>query len=410
MNAPDNVATRNIVRETRYISELVNDVFEPLPYKPISGDSHVVEPPNLYKDYIDPQFRDQAPEPFIGPKGGAVWPLDGIMGDGIIYNVGVGSISCAGVDPKEMQMNTMTYADMHPGCFDPKARIEAQDRDGLGGEVLYPSIGMVLCNHEDKAFQQASCVAYNRWMEEYQAYAPDRLFGLGQTAAQSVEQLVKDLQDIADRKFCGVMMPMEPGTDFPYDDVRFDPAWEAATVLKLPLTFHIFTSPKESKAIAAQVAGEENKGRNMAFFHHGMIRANQDVISNFVWGRVFERFPTLKLVCAEADAGWAPHFMYRMNHFYRRHGHHSNLGEMAKLPGDYVWDNVWFTFQDDVIAMNSLDRLNPRRLLWSNDFPHSDATWPWSQQLLAEQTRHMTDEQRKWIVRDNHIDCFNLKI
>ena len=239
MNAP-----ANIIKNTRYIAELADDMFEPLPYKPISGDSHVVEPPNLYKDYIDPQFRDQAPEPVIGPKGGSVWPLEGIMGDGIIYNVGVGSVSTAGIDPKLISMNTMTYETMHPGCYDPKARIEAQDRDGLGGEVLYPSIGMVLCNHEDKAFQQASCVAYNRWLEEYQAHDPSRLFGLGQTAAQSVAQTVRDFQDIADKKFCGVMMPMHPGTEEPYDDKIWDPVWEASVALNLPLTFHIFTSPK----------------------------------------------------------------------------------------------------------------------------------------------------------------------
>jgi hypothetical protein len=118
----------------------------------------------------------------------------------------------------------------------------------------------------------------------------------------------------------------------------------------------------------------------------------------------------LKLVCAEADAGWVPHFMYRMDHFYRRHRFHSNAGEMSKLPSEFVEENVYFTFQDDVIAMNSLNMLNPRRLLWSNDFPHSDATWPWSQQLIAEQTRHMTDEERRWIIRDNHIECFDLPL
>jgi predicted TIM-barrel fold metal-dependent hydrolase len=146
----------------------------------------------------------------------------------------------------------------------------------------------------------------------------------------------------------------------------------------------------------------------MAFFHHTLIRANQDVISTFVWGRVFERFPQLKLVCAEADAGWVPHFMYRLDHFYRRHRFHSNLGDMAKLPSERVFDNVYFTFQDDLIAMNSLDMLNPRRLLWSSDFPHSDSTWPWSQQLLAYHTQNMSDDERRWILRDNTQACFNL--
>ena len=59
------------------------------------------------------------------------------MGDGVLYNVGIGSISCAGVDPKQMQMNTMTYESMHPGCYDPKARIEVQDRDGRSIPGLY---------------------------------------------------------------------------------------------------------------------------------------------------------------------------------------------------------------------------------------------------------------------------------
>jgi hypothetical protein len=30
-----------------------------------------------------------------------------------------------------------------------------------------------------------------------------------------------------------------------------------------------------------------------------------------------------------------------------------------------------------------LGLLNPQRLMWANDFPHSDSTWPRSQELLA---------------------------
>ena len=34
-----------------------NEAFEPLPYKTVSADSHVTEPPNCYIDYIDPKYR-----------------------------------------------------------------------------------------------------------------------------------------------------------------------------------------------------------------------------------------------------------------------------------------------------------------------------------------------------------------
>jgi predicted TIM-barrel fold metal-dependent hydrolase len=45
--------------------------------------------------------------------------------------------------------------------------------------------------------------------------------------------------------------------------------------------------------------------------------------------------------------------------------------------------------------------MNWRRLLWANDFPHSDSTWPWSQEMLAEHTQQLTPEQRRAILCDN---------
>ena len=32
--------------------------------------------------------------------------------------------------------------------------------------------------------------------------------------------------------------------------------------------------------------------------------------------------------------------------------------------------------------------MNHERLMWANDFPHSDATWPNSQAMLAEHAAH----------------------
>ena len=58
------------------------------------------------------------------------------------------------------------------------------------------------------------------------------------------------------------------------------------------------------------------------------------------------------------------------------------------------------TFQDDWVALKLVDMLNPRRLMWANDFPHSDSTWPWSRELLLGQTQHLTEQQKAWIAKD----------
>ena len=107
-----------------------------------------------------------------------------------------------------------------------------------------------------------------------------------------------------------------------------------------------------------------------------LLKSIQDLVGVFIWGRVFERNPELRLVCVEADAGWAPHFAYRMDHGYKRHRFWMKAADMQKLPSEYFKENVYLTFQDDWVAFRMTDMVNPRRLMWANDFPHSDSTWP----------------------------------
>jgi predicted TIM-barrel fold metal-dependent hydrolase len=54
--------------------------------------------------------------------------------------------------------------------------------------------------------------------------------------------------------------------------------------------------------------------------------------------------------------------------------------------------------------------MNWKRLMWANDFPHSDSTWPWSQQMLAEQTGQLSPEQRRAIVCGNVAELYNIDI
>jgi predicted TIM-barrel fold metal-dependent hydrolase len=81
---------------------------------------------------------------------------------------------------------------------------------------------------------------------------------------------------------------------------------------------------------------------------------------------------------------------------------------LSKLPSEYVRSNVWATFQDDRTAFQSLHMIDHRHLLWASDFPHTDSTWPRSQQLLAEQTATLTEAQRQDILRENTAQLFNL--
>ncbi len=142
-----------------------------------------------------------------------------------------------------------------------------------------------------------------------------------------------------------------------------------------------------------------------------IMRGCQDVMALLILGGVFERHPSLRVVCAEADAGWVPHYMYRMDHAYDRHRNWLPPGQaLSRMPSEYFADNIYVTFQDDWTAFKHADDMNWHRLLWANDFPHSDSTWPWSQELLAEHTQSLTAEQKQAILHDNTAALYKIAV
>jgi predicted TIM-barrel fold metal-dependent hydrolase len=54
------------------------------------------------------------------------------------------------------------------------------------------------------------------------------------------------------------------------------------------------------------------------------------------------------------------------------------------------------------------DLLNPSRLMWANDFPHSDSTWPWSRELLARHAGDLPQVVRQRILHDNVAELYGL--
>ena len=364
----------------------------------ISADSHITEPGWTYVDNIDPAFRDRAPYLTDEQPDGASFHVPGM--NQIIH---LGLHSAAGRASDQLAMKGTPFEGLHRAGWDPAARIEAQEADGIDGEVIYPSVGMLLCNHPDLDLKKAMLDAYNRWIAEYCAVAPNRLYGCGQTALRTPEEGIADLEAIAAAGLRGVMLPGTPGPAYDggpdYDDPAWDDLYRAALDLGLVLSFHILTGKSERA-----------RGPKLNNFM-SIIRGNQDLIGTFVFGGVFDRVPDLKIVCVEADAGWLPHYAYRMDHAYNRHRNWlRGSAELQRRPSDYVNDHVYITFQDDWSAFRMAEAglIEADRLLWANDFPHSDSTWPYSQGMLATQTADLGDEATRKIVGGNVVDLYQL--
>ena len=373
------------------------------PYPVLSADSHITEPPDCYSANIAPAYRDRAPHIVTDEQRGDLFVIPGMRSP-----IAMGLVAAAGKAADELTMDGVRFEELHRSGWDPSRRLADQERDGVSAEIIYPTVGMMICNHDDVDFKHACFQAYNRWISGYCAEDPTRLLGCGQTALRTVDEGIADLADIRDAGLRGVMMPGEPGTladdgAGDYDDPMWDPFWEAAVDLGLPLSFHILTSRSSS------FGGRPRGSRLNGFL--GIIRGIQDIMGTLVFGGAFERHPGLRVVCVEADAGWVPHYTYRMDHAYHRHRNWMAPGiELSRLPSEYFSEHIYTTFQDDWTAFRLADQMNWRRLLWANDFPHSDSTWPWSQEMLVEQTGHLSDVQRQAILSDNTADLYGIDV
>ncbi len=361
-------------------------------YGLVSADSHVTEPPDCYERYIEPAYRDRVPHIVHDDRRGDVYVIPGLD----TMSVPMGLVAAAGEESHQMTFNGRDFEDWHRSGWDPAHRLADQDRDGVVAEMLFATVGMPLCGHQDLDYRRACMEAYNRWLQEYCSFAPDRLYGAGQAAVKNAYEGAEELVAIREQGFHAVMMSGAPG-EADYDDPSYDRLWSTAVELGLPLCFHILTNPAYGGHRGPKINALLN-----------VIRSCQDIVGMLVYSGVFERHPDLKVVCVESDAGWVPHYAYRMDHIYKRHRFWNKTAELSRLPSQYLFDNVWFTFQDDWTAFDVHDHLNAERIMWANDFPHSDSTWPLSQQLLVEHTKDLDPSVRRRILRDNAVELFGM--
>ncbi|HKV55188.1 MAG TPA: amidohydrolase family protein [Candidatus Binataceae bacterium] len=373
--------------------------------KPVlSADSHVTEPPDLYVDRIDKRFRKRAPRMVHDERRSDLFIIDGIN-----RPIPMTLLSAAGIPPADIgKVEGNGRGWLQRGGWDPEARIGDQERDGIAAEILYPSVGMLLCKHLDHDYRKACMEAYNLWLAEFCAPHPDRLMGVGQVSMRSVDDAIAEVRRIKQLGLRGVMLPGWP-QDEDYDSKLYDAFWAACVELDLPVTFHHLAGRRDPNDMPDAPYTDANRGVNTKLNGWmNLVRGNQDLLAMFVFGGVFERHPMLRLICAEADAGWVPHFMYRMDYAYSHHRHHIRTEPLSKAPSEYFRENVYVTFQDDLMAFQLRNFCNVRRLMWANDFPHFDSTWPRSREVIREHTAGMTDDEINLLVHDNLAECYRL--
>jgi predicted TIM-barrel fold metal-dependent hydrolase len=363
-------------------------------FRIISGDSHFVEPPNMWADRMDKKFRDRAPH--------TVKNLDGKEGEFFVCEnitpVPVAGFFGSGKSAEELPQHTKKGFEVAPkSVWDPAERLKEQDRDGVVAEAMYTSMGMLLFGLKDADLRASAFTAFNDWAAEYVSYNPKRLIGLGAITLEDIPAGVAELKRIAKNGLRGALIWGAPPEDRPYSNRAYDPFFAAAQELDFPLSLHILTSRR-------------GHGIDFSKILHSYMSLPHEIqitLADMVYGGVFERFPKLKVVSAENDVSWLPHFMYRLDHGYDRLRHFENV-QLSKMPSEYIKSNVWATFQFEDTWIDNIRTLDTNKIMWSSDYPHTDSPWPRSKEYIHEHFTGAPGEIVAKVVGGNAATLYNI--
>jgi predicted TIM-barrel fold metal-dependent hydrolase len=384
-----------------------------LPKHIVSADSHVVEPADLWLTRVEKRFRDQAPQVRPDPEknGLATLYINGRP------QVGISAFGAAGRSGEELRdfEQSAGYEQVHPGAYDPTKRIKAQEEDGVEAEVLYTSLGMPLFGLRDVELQQACFSAYNDWLAAYCSHSPKRLIGTALISLADIPAAVAELQRTRKAGLRGAQIWGSTPAQYPtYDNPAYDPFWAAACDLDVPLSLHIGTGGSHSPAMTLMKGlaklDENSPGLGRVTSYVYLAADIQQSLYVLSATGVLERFPKLRLVSAENDTGWMPHFLFRLEHAWNKYHALGSARKLSMSPSDFIRRQVWATFQDDPIGPATYKFYGEDKYMWASDFPHGDCTWPNSRKVIAQDFAGIPDGVTTKIVCDNAVKLYGLEL
>lgn len=375
--------------------------------KLISADSHVSEPGDLWVERMDKALRDRAPrvvDNLPGRQPGSYLVLEGIPPIHLTQGLGAGK---KGEELVKFFQQT-TYKDARKGGWDPAARLEDMEIDGVEAEVIYTTLGFRQFWFKDAALQQACFRAYNDWLAEYCSYAPKRIFGLALISLYDIEEAVRELSRCRKIGLKGAMIWASPPEDLPYSNPLYDPFWAAAQDLNMPLSLHAITGMGPESQATRQMGREIQPIDRYIRAVTGADEVKRS-LTVFIFAGVLERFPGLKLVSAENNVGWLPYVIQRWDQSFE--GGRSMYSVPLKLkPSEYFQRQIYATFIDDPLGVKNRRQVGIDNIMWSSDYPHTASTWPHSQEIIARDFKDAPADEKWKIVRENVTQLYGLDV
>ena len=391
--------------------------------KIISVDDHVVEPAHLWQTWLPARWRDVGPrverrgigsmrhvgggtyEQTFDPSGPQAdcW----IFGD-LVY-INKRHVAAVGFDRDDMTMSPITYDEMRPGCYEPKARLDDMDLNWVDASLCFPTFprfcGQTFTETDDKDLGLACIEAYNDWMvEEWCGDSGGRLIPLIIVPLWDAQLAAAEVRRNAARgvhAVCFSEIPSHLGLPSIHSG-EWDPFFAACAETDTVVCMHIGSSsrmPATSGDAPVAVAATLSFNNAMAS------------MTDFLFSGVLVRFPTLKLAYSEGQIGWIPYVLERADTVWVEHRAWGGVRDtIPEPPSSYYYRQIYGCFFRDQHGIDALEKVGVDNITFETDYPHTDSTWPDTQKVAAELMHGVPDDAVYKIMRGNAIRMLSLDL
>ncbi len=397
----------------------------------ISVDDHIVEPPNLWWDRLPAAKREAGPHVvrmhgaversangarrFVegstapGAKSVDVWIYDDLVWP---MSVGYAHVGPAR-DSKRKTGDLMTFDEMIPGCYEQGARLADMDTNNTEASLCFPSFprfcGQTFHERKDHEFAYECLKVYNDWMiDEWCSGAGyGRLIPLTLIPLWDPQLAADEVLRCAGKGSHAIVFPeaMQPlGLPTLYSGA-WDPLFRACDETATVVNMHIGSSSTlPTTSVDAPV------GVWVALSHENAAHSLVD----WLFSGVLARYPNLKAVLSEAQAGWLPFQLQRLDDYWERGTMYEDEADVRATlpvrPSELVRNRIHCCIFNDAAGMAARDVIGMDHLMFEVDYPHSDSTYPLSsqtaQKLIAE--GGLNDDEALQFIRGNAIECYDL--
>jgi predicted TIM-barrel fold metal-dependent hydrolase len=343
------------------------------------SDLHVMEPPDLWARHIAPEYRHAAP---VG-----LTELTRDMRVRVKNHtlLRLGAVRPQRVDGRKTgwrEEHDSVYAEAEKAGWDPASQVKAMDVEGLDLAVLFPSRGLFVLGLDsadhiggdglEPAFATAIARAYNDWLADFVAFAPDRMYGAAMVAPHDVEGAVGEARRaVEELGFRAVFLAPGCVNNRPWHHPAYDPLWAEVQRLGVPVAFHgggqTYLTPDFSLQVLDKL---------MLWHTFNQPLAMQFVTVSLCGGGVLERFPDLRVALLEGNCSWAPWLLTRLDEHFEWTGWYEGT-DLTMAPSDYFRRQCFLGVEaEEATAGHYVDWFGDDNLVFSTDYPHGDSQYP----------------------------------